>query len=51
MNILVYDITSNYLNNIHGSSTFGEVLKDCLGDEQYLIETGGKCCFKSKKSL
>ena len=51
MNILVYDITSNYSNSIYGSSTIGEVLKDCLGDEQFFINIGGKCCFKPKKTI
>ena len=44
MDILVYDITSNYLKD-NVNSNLGEVLKDCLCDEEYFINIRGKCCF------
>jgi hypothetical protein len=45
MDILVYDITSNYLIDGNINSNLGKVLTDCLCDEEYFINIRGKCCF------
>jgi hypothetical protein len=44
MDILIYDITSNYLKD-NVNTNLGEVLKECLCDEEYFINMRGKCCF------
>jgi len=43
MDILIYDITSNYLKD-NVNTNLGEVLKECLCDDEYFINMRGKCC-------
>ena len=43
MDILIYDITSNYLKD-NVNTNLGEVLKECLCDDEYFINMRGICC-------